>query len=158
MSIQGFVLAAVFTLVGGALATGVPVGAALDVTTPGLLLGMMVGRFGCFFGGCCAGRPTASRWGLWSSDRVVGVRRVPVQLMESVVAGVLAAGSAAVLLVLAHPADGVVFLMGVGAYTFARQLLFPLRAIPRSTSYGRAVVMTSTAVVTTGAGLTHAFA
>lgn len=150
MSIQGFVLAAVFTLVGGALATGVPVGAALDVTTPGLLLGMMVGRPGCFFGGCCAGRP--------SSDRVVGVRRVPVQLMESAVAGVLAAGSAAVLLALAHPADGVVFLMGVGAYTFARQLLFPLRAIPRSTSYGRAVVMTSTAVVTTGAGLTHAFA
>ena len=158
MSIQGFVLAAIGTLAVGALGAGVPIGAALDVTTPGLLLGMMIGRFGCFFGGCCAGRPTAGRWGLWSSDRVMGARRIPVQLMESAAAGVLAIASAAVLLVLDHPVDGIVFVMGLGAYTLARQLLFPLRSISRSTSYGRVVVMTFAGLVTGVSLLAHAVA
>jgi phosphatidylglycerol:prolipoprotein diacylglycerol transferase len=86
MCIQGFGLGAIGTLVIGAWATGMPAGPLLDVTAPGLLVGMTIGRFGCFFGGCCAGRPTASRWGLWSSDRRLGVRRVPTQLLESTVA------------------------------------------------------------------------
>ena len=158
MSIQGFVLAAIGTLAVGALGAGVPIGAALDVTTPGLLLGMMIGRFGCFFGGCCAGRPTGGRWGLWSSDRVMGSRRIPVQLMESAAAGVLAVASAAVLLVLDHPVDGSVFVIGLGAYTLVRQLLFPLRSIPRTTSHGRAVVMTSAGLVTGATLLAHAVA
>lgn len=158
MSIQGFVLAAIGTLTVGALGAGVPIGAALDVTTPGLLLGMMIGRFGCFFGGCCAGRPTGGRWGLWSSDRVMGVRRIPVQLMESAAAGVLAVVSASILLVLDHPVDGSVFVIGLGSYTLVRQLLFPLRSIPRSTTYGRAVVMTSAGLVTGASLLTHAVA
>jgi phosphatidylglycerol:prolipoprotein diacylglycerol transferase len=158
MSIQGFVLAAIGTLVAGALAAGVPVGAALDVTTPGLLLGMMTGRFGCFFGGCCAGRPTGRRWGLWSSDRVMGARRIPVQLMESAAAGVLAVVSSAILLVLDHPLDGSVFVIGLGLYTLVRQLLFPLRAIPRSTAHGRVVVMTSAGLATSASLLAHAVA
>ncbi|TAL23191.1 MAG: diacylglyceryl transferase [Frankiales bacterium] len=158
MSIQGFVLAAVGTLAVGSLGAGVPTGAALDVTTPGLLLGMMIGRFGCFFGGCCAGRPTGGRWGLWSSDRVMGVRRIPVQLIESAAAGVLAVVSAAILLLLNHPADGIVFVIGLGAYTLVRQLLFPLRSIPRSTTYGRAVVTTFAGLVTGASLLSHAVA
>lgn len=140
MSVQGFVLAAFGTLALGALLAGVPVGAALDVTTPGLLLGMTIGRFGCFFGGCCAGRPTTSSWGLWSSDRVLGMRRVPVQLIESGMAAALAVGSAALLLA-GKGIGGAVFVAGIGAYTFGRQLLFPLRHIPRTTAYGRPLVM-----------------
>ncbi len=64
MCIQGFVLGAVGTLIIGARLSGLPVGPILDGTAPGLLFAMTIGRFGCFFGGCCAGRPTSSRWGL----------------------------------------------------------------------------------------------
>ena len=141
MCIQGFVLGAIATLVVGAWAAGVPVGAVVDVTAPGLLFGMTVGRFGCFFGGCCAGRPTASRWGLWSSDRRLGMRRIPTQLLESAVA--LLVGLAALLAVWAttpQPA-GVVFIGAIAAYTLGRQLLFPLRAGRRHTAHGRTLAM-----------------
>ncbi len=141
MCIQGFVLGAIGALVVGARVAGVPVGPVLDVTAPGLLFGMTIGRFGCFFGGCCAGRPTGSRWGLWSSDRRLGMRRIPTQLLESTVA--LVVGLAALLAVwatTAHPA-GVVFVGAIAAYTLGRQLLFPLRAGPRHTAHGRTLTM-----------------
>lgn len=153
MSVQGFVLASISTLALGSALTGVPVGPALDVTTPGLLFGMTVGRFGCFFGGCCAGRPTRSRWGLWSSDRTLGVRRIPVQLVESATAAMLAAAAAALLLTQEGP-GGAVFVAGMAAYTLARQLLFPLRQIPRSSRYGRPVTATLCTLAVVGAVLT----
>jgi phosphatidylglycerol---prolipoprotein diacylglyceryl transferase len=147
MCIQGFVLAAMATASIGMLVAGVPVGRFLDVTAPGLLFGMSIGRFGCFFGGCCAGRPTASRWGLWSSDRRLGMRRVPTQLMESALALVLGvAGLVAVLSTAAKPA-GVVFAGVIAAYTLGRQLLFPLRDLPRTTSHGRALTIAVTAAI-----------
>lgn len=80
--IQGFLLTALFILAAGTLVLGVPPGAVLDATAPGIFLGMAVGRPGCFLTGCCAGRPTTSTWGLWSSDRRLGIRRIPVQLYE----------------------------------------------------------------------------
>lgn len=138
MSVQGFVLASISTLALGSTLTGVPVGPALDVMTPGLLFGVTVGRFGCFFGGCCARRPTRSRWGLWSCDRTLGVRRIPVQLVESATAAVLAAAEAALLLS-QEGLGGAVFVAGMAAYTLGRQLLFPLRQIARSTRFGRPV-------------------
>lgn len=146
MSVQGFVLASIPTLSLGALASGLPVGEVLDVTTPGLLYGMTIGRFGCFFGGCCAGRVTASRWGLWSSNRRLGARRIPVQLMESAAAALIA--TVALLLVLAvEPPGGTVFIGAIAAYTFARQLLFPLRTVPRDTTHGRRITMAASALV-----------
>jgi phosphatidylglycerol:prolipoprotein diacylglycerol transferase len=51
MSIQGFVLVAVATVLLGSLAFGIPVSRMLDVTAPGLLFGMSIGRPGCFLGG-----------------------------------------------------------------------------------------------------------
>lgn len=142
MCIQGFVLAAVGTVVLGAEALTIPTRALLDVTAPGLLFGMAIGRLGCFVGGCCAGRPTAGR-GLWSSDRRTGVRRIPTQLFES--AGALLVGLTGVAAVLAGPPSvpGVVFVGAVAAYTLLRQLLFPLRDLARHTGFGR----TATAVV-----------
>ena len=137
MSIQGFVLVALGTLVLGSRLADVPVGPALDVSTPGLLLGMTVGRLGCFFGGCCAGLPTASRWGIWSSDRRVGVRRIPVQLMESALAGALAVLALTAVLSIDPPVDGTVLVAALAAYIAGRQLLFPLRGIPRATTWGR---------------------
>ena len=141
MSIQGFVLAAVGTTVLGTLVVDIPVGRALDVTAPGLLFGMSIGRWGCFLGGCCAGRPTASRWGLWSSNRRVGARRVPVQLLESALAGVLGTVSALAVWFSEPRYGGLWFVAAIAAYIVGRQLLFPLRETPRKTAYGRQVTL-----------------
>lgn len=132
--IQGLV--AGVTVVGALLValTGLPVGRFLDATAPALLFGMAVGRIGCFFGGCCYGRPTSSRLGIWSSDRHVGVRRIPTQLMESLLAASL--GGAAVAGLLAEPVPrGGVFLAALGAYTLLRQRLLAWRAEQRQTSW-----------------------
>jgi phosphatidylglycerol:prolipoprotein diacylglycerol transferase len=139
MCIQGFVLAAIAAASIGMFAAGVSVGRFLDVSAPGLLFGMSVGRVGCFLGGCCAGRPTASRWGLWSSDRRVGTRRIPTQLMESALAFTL--GVAALLAVrrAAVGPAGTVFVGAIAAYALGRQLLLPWRDLPRKTSKGRTV-------------------
>lgn len=147
MSVQGFILGAIGTLGVGAWWVGVPIGPMLDVTAPGLLFGLMIGRLGCFFGGCCAGRPTASRWGLWSSDRVVGVRRIPVQLMESTLAGVVAVSTLVAVLLTRPMVGGLLFVAGLSAYLCGRQLLFPLRGIPRKTSWGRLTTLVLAAAV-----------
>ena len=140
MCIQGFVLGAIGSLVVGALVAGIPVGRLLDVTAPGLLFAMAIGRWGCFLGGCCAGRPSASRWALWSSDKRLGTRRIPTQLFESLLAGTVGvAALLAVWLTTPHPA-GVVFIAAIAAYTLGRQLLFPLRDLPRTTAHGRTLV------------------
>ena len=148
MSVQGFVIVAVITLIGGSVLLGLPWRPVLDATAPGLLLGMTVGRLGCLLGGCCAGRPTSSRWGLWSSDRRVGVRRIPVQLLESTIAGVIAALSVLAVLSYGTGSNGLVFVGGLGAYITGRQLLFPLRGIPRATRHGRVVTLVASSVVT----------
>lgn len=150
MCVQGFVLAAVATVVVGALLVGLPVGRLLDFTVPGLLFGMAIGRVGCFFGGCCAGRPTASRWGLWSSDRRLGTRRIPIQLFESAMALVLGLVVLLVMLTAAPAPGGLVFAGGIAAYTLGRQLLFPLREQPRNTRHGRALAMAASGAVLVG--------
>lgn len=147
MCIQGFVLAAIATLVLGALALDVAVGTLLDVTTPGLLWAMTIGRFGCFFGGCCAGRPTASRFGLWSSNRRLGLRRIPTQLLEAGLALVVGGAAATVVLADAASPAGFVFAAAIAAYTLGRQLLFPLRDLPRNTTNGRTLTLALAATV-----------
>ncbi|MGI8711504.1 MAG: prolipoprotein diacylglyceryl transferase family protein [Acidimicrobiales bacterium] len=126
--IQGFLLVALSVVSLGTLVLDLPAGAILDATAPGIFLGMAIGRPGCFLTGCCAGRPTLSRWGLWSSDRRLGIRRIPVQLYEAVVA--LTIGVAGLLLVLTVPTPfpGAVFVGAIAAYTFCRQFLFRLRS------------------------------
>jgi phosphatidylglycerol:prolipoprotein diacylglycerol transferase len=144
MAVQGFVVSATASAVAAAAVLALPRGAYLDVLTAGLLVGLTIGRLGCFFGGCCAGRPTASRLGCWSSDRSLGVRRVPTQLFESSLAGGLAVLVFVALWTgLARP-HGVVFVGGLAAYTLGRQLLFPLRDQPRTTARGRVVVLVAT--------------
>jgi len=141
MCLQGFVIGAVAALILGSLLAGVQLGKALDATAPGLLFGLAIGRLGCFFGGCCVGRPTASRWGLWSSDKTLATRRIPIQLFESALAAILGLSTLAlVLLTSPHPA-GVAFVGGLAAYTLGRQLLLPLRHLPRKTARGRGAVV-----------------
>jgi len=147
--IQGFLLVALAVVVIGAAVLGLPPGVLLDVTTPGIFLGMAVGRPGCFLTGCCAGRPTSSRWGLWSSDRRLATRRFPVQLVEAAVALLIGITTLALVLAVRTPVPGAVFAGAIAAYTFARQLLFPLRTESR-TRTGRTVTMVICGLVLAG--------
>ena len=151
MAIQGFVLAALGTAATGAAGLNIPVRGLLDVSAPGLLVGMAIGRWGCYFGGCCAGRPTSSRWGRWSSNRTLGVRRIPTQLLESGWAATLAALATTVLWAGQGTPQGVVFVIAIAAYTAGRQLLLPLRDLPRTTSTGRHWVLAFSCLATVAA-------
>ena len=148
MSVQGFVIAVVLVLLVGGWALSIPVGSLFDVSAPGLLLGMAVGRLGCLLGGCCAGRPTRSRWGLWSSDRRLGARRIPVQLLEASTALLICVTAATAVGAVGLSGGGLVFLATVAVYTAARQLLFPLRDLPRATAHGRQLTLATSVAVT----------
>src|SRR5712692_3962922 len=90
--IQGFIASAPVTAVIMLAVLHISIGVFLDVTAPGLLVAMAVGRVGCFFAGCCGGPSTASGFGVWSSDQRVGARRIPTQLLELVLALSLGVG------------------------------------------------------------------
>jgi phosphatidylglycerol---prolipoprotein diacylglyceryl transferase len=133
--IQGFITGAILTAVILLVVLEVPAGVSLDVIAPGLLVAMAVGRVGCFFAGCCGGPPTASRWGVWSSDQRVGARRIPTQLLELMLA--LSLGLGVLVAVLGHgPAGGAFFVAALAAYTLGRQGILHLRAEPRKTRLG----------------------
>lgn len=124
----------------------VPIGPFLDATAPGLLIGLATGRVGCFFTGCCAGRPTGSRFALWSSNRSVGARRIPTQPLESVLAFTIAIG--ALLAVLkSGPRHGAVFIAALAMYTLCRQALLGLREERRQSQRGPRLVAAVAAVV-----------
>jgi phosphatidylglycerol:prolipoprotein diacylglycerol transferase len=138
--IQGFVAGAAVVVAAAALAgPGIPAGAYLAAAAPALLIGMSIGRPGCFWAGCCTGRPTAARWGVWSSDRRLGCRRAPAQLLEALSA--LISGGAVLIVVLVDglARSGPVAVVGLAAYTLARQFILGLRAEPRVWPYGRRV-------------------
>lgn len=149
--IQGFVLAVVVVGVAVVPALGLPLGGFLDVTTPAMFLGMAIGRIGCQFAGCCYGRPTCSRLGLWSSDRRLGVRRVPAPLLESALALAVAVGSLIVVLADADRPDGPLFAAALGLYTIGRQRLLRLRGEPRRTTIGTTLTTLGAAVVAVAA-------
>jgi phosphatidylglycerol:prolipoprotein diacylglycerol transferase len=53
-----------------------------DLASPGIMLGLVCGRLGCFLNGCCYGKPTSSAIGLAFPQRP-GVHVHPTQLYES---------------------------------------------------------------------------
>lgn len=106
---------------------GIPLWRFWDAASVTMLVGLALTRVGCLMNGCCVGRPTSSRLGVWLPDqRGVWGRRVPTQLLEAVWA------VAVVAVVLGGHGrlteDGVVFLGVVGAYGMARLVLEPMRA------------------------------
>jgi phosphatidylglycerol---prolipoprotein diacylglyceryl transferase len=135
-SIDGSIGAAPIAAVITMLVLDLPVLAFLDAGAPAFFVGVGIGRLGCFFTGCCAGRCTASRWGVWSSDRRVGARRIPTQLMEAGLGVGLAIVFGWLSIVDILPVDGLVFVVGIGSYLGGRQLLLRLRADARSSSLG----------------------
>jgi len=145
--IQGFVAGAAVIVAAAAFAgPGIPRGVYLGVVTPALLIGMAIGRPGCFWAGCCTGRPTASRWGIWSSDRRVGCRREPAQLLEALAALIIGLAVLAVVLLTGLPQSGPVAVTGLAAYTLSRQFILGLRAEPRQWRYGRRVTAAVAAI------------
>ena len=145
--IQVFLAGAFGSLAVFAWFAGLPLLQLLDLTTPGVFAAMALARPGCWLGGCCAGRPTSSRWGLWSSDRQIGVRRVPVQLMESALAATVAALSLVLVLGVDERPFGLVLVLSASVYTLGRQLLFPLRTEGRRTSRGRTLTMAGASIM-----------
>ena len=138
-AVDGFLVVAAVVAVGLLLAFDLPVGVFLDASAPGIFFAVAIGRLGCFFTGCCAGRPTRHRLGIWSSDRRIGARRIPAQLFES--AAGLALGIVATLLVLGGSAlfPGVTFAVTGVAYLAVRTILLRLRAEPREYLWQRAI-------------------
>src|SRR5215831_618456 len=47
---------------------GLPLWTTCDVFAPGIALGHVVGRLGCFFAGCCFGKPTNVPWAITFTD------------------------------------------------------------------------------------------
>jgi phosphatidylglycerol---prolipoprotein diacylglyceryl transferase len=52
---------------------GLPLWTTCDVFAPGIALGHVVGRMGCFFAGCCYGKPTSMPWGITFTDPFAAV-------------------------------------------------------------------------------------
>ena len=145
--IQGFVVGAAAVVAAAAFAgPGIPAGAYLGAAAPALLIGMAIDRPGCFWAGCCTGRPTAPRWGIWSSDRRVGCRRAPAQLLEALAALVIGVAMLAVVLLTGLPRPGPVAVAGLAAYTLSRQFVLGMRAEPRRWRYGRQVTAVAAAI------------
>ena len=139
-AVDGFLAVALLVGVAGLVAFGLPVGTVLDATAPGVFFAVAIGRIGCFLTGCCAGHCTSSRWGVWSSDRRIGARRIPAQLLESA-AGLLIGLTAAALVLSGLPTvGGLVFVTAFGAYVLVRQLLLRLRAERREYSWRRSAL------------------
>jgi len=134
--IQGALVGASAVGTGAVALLHLPAGLLLDTTAPGLFIGVGVGRLGCFFTGCCAGRPTASRFGVWCSDRRVGARRIPTQLLESLSAICIGAMSLVVFLGYRFAVPGALFVGSMAAYTLCRQLILPLRLEQRRSALG----------------------
>ena len=127
-AVDGFLIVAPIVAVLSLVTLGLPVAAFLDAVTPGLFLAVAIGRIGCFLAGCCAGRVTTSRWGVWSSDRKVGVRRIPAQIIEAAAGLAIAAVTTLLILVHAPRIDGTIFLGAFAAYLVIRHVLLRIRA------------------------------
>lgn len=92
-----------------------------------ILVSMAVTRVGCLMNGCCSGRESRGRIGVWlPDDRGEWKRRYPTQLFESAwAATILVAG---VLMTDRSGRPGLLFLGSAAAYGLGRLVLETLRA------------------------------
>jgi len=98
-----------------------------DVALFPILIAMVCARVGCLLNGCCAGRPTDGRCGMWLCDVHGGwARRVPTQLLEAALAAALLIVALALRTVLPQP--GQLFLLVAALFGAGRVVLQPLRA------------------------------
>jgi phosphatidylglycerol:prolipoprotein diacylglycerol transferase len=147
--IQGFVVgAAAVVAAAPAAGLGMPAGDYYASAALGLMTGMAIGRPGCFWSGCCVGRPTAWRWGIWSSDRRIGCRRAPAQLLEAALALLIGLATLVTVLLAGLGRSGPVAVAALAAYTLGRQLILGLRNDPpRRSARGGQMTTAAAAVV-----------
>ncbi|MBI3750704.1 MAG: prolipoprotein diacylglyceryl transferase [Chloroflexi bacterium] len=141
-AVDGFLVVTFPVVAVTLIATGMPVGTVLDATAPGLFLAVAIGRVGCFLTGCCAGRLTQSRFGIWSSDRRIGGRRIPAQLVEAVAGLVLAIATWVMIHARIPGVDGASFVFAMAVYGVLRQIVLRLRAERREFSWRRGAAAT----------------
>ncbi len=139
-SVDGFLIVAPLVALASLLVLDVPVGGFLDSVTPGMYVAVAIGRLGCFFTGCCAGRPSSAPWAIRSSDRRIMARRIPTQLMESLTGLVIAIASWLVIGNGVVGVQGLTFFVALIAYIAARQFLLRLRVESRAFSWRRHVL------------------
>lgn len=146
--IQGFIVG---VAAAGAIALvleRLPAGLVLNASAPALFLGIAVGRPGCFLAGCCCGRPTAARWGLWCSDQRIGTRRIATQLIEALLALVIGVVTLLLFTNARSLLPGALLIGAIAAYALGRQFILPLRSEPRLRStIGRMATVTIAALV-----------
>ena len=142
-AVDGFLVVAPLVAALMLYASSQPIGGVLDAAAPGIYFAVALGRIGCFLTGCCAGRCTASRWGIWSSDRRMGARRIPTQLLESVAGLMLGVATLVLLLGDMVPIEGATFVAAFLIYAIVRQGLLRLRVERRRES--RTVPLTAAA-------------
>src|SRR3954466_15121739 len=119
---------------------GLPLWTTCDVFAPGIALGHVVGRFGCFFAGCCYGRPTTLPWGITFTDPYaasnvgtpLNIPLHPTQLYE--------AGAEALILMLLLATEsrgrrypGRTFWLYMLLYAISRYIIEMFRDDPRGT-------------------------
>jgi len=119
---------------------GLPLWTTCDVFAPGIALGHVVGRMGCFFAGCCYGKPTSVPWAITFTDPYaaanvgtpLNIPLHPTQLYE--------AGAEALILVLLLATEsrgrrypGRTFWLYMLLYAISRYIIEMFRDDPRGT-------------------------
>jgi phosphatidylglycerol:prolipoprotein diacylglycerol transferase len=103
-----------------------PFGAFWDAATFGMLIWLIVGRFGCVLHGCCSGRPSTGFLALHLPDhRGIWCRRIPAQFLEAGWAALVLVGVAGLWNKQLVP--GALFFCAVAAYGIGRIALQPTR-------------------------------
>jgi phosphatidylglycerol:prolipoprotein diacylglycerol transferase len=119
---------------------GLPLWTTCDVFAPGIALGHVIGRMGCFFAGCCYGKPTSVAWAITFRDPYaaanvgtpLNIPLHPTQLYE--------AGAEALILVLLLATEsrgkrypGRTFWLYMLLYAISRYVIEMFRDDPRGT-------------------------
>ncbi len=128
-----------------------------DAASVIMLVGLAITKVGCLMRGCCAGRPTAGRFGVRLPDHTgTWRRRVPSQLLETAWAIVVLVTVCAIHA--AWQATGVVFGFSIALYGAGRVLL-ELTRLPDGSRWSRPVnIGMSLALVVCGCTLLAALA
>ncbi len=125
----GLLFAVAFSVPVLALA-GIPFLRFWDAAAITMLVGLIVTRIGCLMNGCCAGRATSGRLGVYLPDHHGRwLRRYPTQPLESLLGLLVLAG--ALSLRFYEPPAGALFAAVVAAYAAGRLALEPLRESAR---------------------------
>ncbi|MBF0170056.1 MAG: prolipoprotein diacylglyceryl transferase [Nitrospinae bacterium] len=112
-----------------------------DVAAPGAALGHIFGRFGCFFAGCCYGKPTDVPWAVTFSDVAsiapTGVPLHPTQLYDALNELIIFA----ILMAVRgrRSFKGQIFFLWIMLYAIGRFIVEGFRGDPRGVWFGELI-------------------